>query len=164
MEIAILSDIHDHLHHLRPALADVESADALLCCGDLCSPFVMTELGANFSGPVHVVWGNNDGDRFRLTQTAAGYSHIHLHGEFAELQIDDLRIAAVHFDGMGRALARSPEYDIVCYGHNHQHEVSEVGETIRVNPGEIMGGLEGESTYALLKTTDRRVTLQHVEV
>ena len=44
MQIAILSDIHDNLPALRRALEKCQGADALICCGDLCSPFVAREL------------------------------------------------------------------------------------------------------------------------
>ena len=44
MRIAILSDIHDNLWNLAAAISSVQAADALICCGDLCSPFVIDEL------------------------------------------------------------------------------------------------------------------------
>ena len=60
MKIAILSDIHDNIVALRAALERARGAETVLCCGDLCSPFVVPELGNGFSGPVHVVFGNNE--------------------------------------------------------------------------------------------------------
>src|SRR4051794_4593048 len=66
MLIAILSDIHDNLPKLRAAIDHIQRVDALLCGGDLCSPFIVDEL-ARYPGPVHVVFGNNDADLFRIT-------------------------------------------------------------------------------------------------
>jgi len=68
MKLCILSDIHDELAQLSKALEVAESCDAMLCCGDLCSPFVVHHLGKGFKKPMHVVFGNNDGDLFRMTQ------------------------------------------------------------------------------------------------
>lgn len=71
-KIAILSDSHDHLHHLGPVLDDVrgQEAEVMLHCGDLCAPFVVAELSKGFPGPIHVVEGNNDGDGRLIRQVA----------------------------------------------------------------------------------------------
>ena len=65
MKIAIISDSHDNIWKLDQALAQISRADALIHCGDLCSPFVIKHLGA-WAGnkkTIYIVWGNNDGDR-----------------------------------------------------------------------------------------------------
>jgi len=156
MKIAILSDIHDQIPRLRAALKKLSGVEALLCCGDLCSPFIMKELGQGFTGPLHIVFGNNDGDLYRLTETSKAFPQIRLHGEFVELTLGGKRIAINHFDHLGRALAAGSHYDVVCFGHNHQFEVTRVANTLLINPGEIFGGLTGHSTFVLYDTaTDR---------
>lgn len=137
----MISDIHDHLDHLESALKAARGAQVLLCCGDLCSPFVVDRLGRGFQGDIHVVFGNNDGDRYRIALRAAGFRNITLHGEFAELDIDGRKIALHHFDDVGRALARGGKYDLVCFGHNHRAETQSLDGTVLLNPGEVMGGL-----------------------
>jgi putative phosphoesterase len=149
MSIAILSDIHDHLSNLRRALAAVEESEALICCGDLCSPFVAKELAEGFAGPVHIVFGNNDGDRWRLGMNAQRHPHLHFHGEYAELEFGGRSFAVQHFDSPGRALARGGTFDVVCFGHNHRFEITREGSTLIINPGEVFGGLTGQATCAL---------------
>jgi putative phosphoesterase len=139
MKIAILSDIHDNVWKLAAALQAVREADALICCGDLCSPFVAHQLGRGFPGPIHIVFGNNDGDLFRIANNARRYDHIHLHGELFRGEFDGKRVAANHYDSIGRALAASSEFDVVCYGHNHIYEVARSGRSLAINPGAIMG-------------------------
>ena len=78
MQLAIISDIHDRRDHLAVILSQVTDADALICCGDLCSPFTVVQLGEGFTKPIHVVFGNNDGDLFRITQQASRFSHMTL--------------------------------------------------------------------------------------
>lgn len=154
MQVAIVSDIHDHIPELERILSRVEAADLLLCCGDLCSPFMVGELANGFSGPVHVVFGNNDGDAFRITRAAAERDDFHLQGEMAELELDDergTRVALHHFPEVGRRLAASGAYDLVCFGHSHEWEVLEVGGCVAVNPGEVMGRF-GAPTCALYDT------------
>lgn len=157
MRIALISDIHDHRSKLKKALEGISDADLLICLGDLCSPFIIKDLGEGFSGPIHIVFGNNDGDLFRITQTAKSFSHITLHGEIAELILDGKRIAITHFDTVARMLATSDSFDLICFGHNHTYEVREVGKTLLVNPGEIMGEISGTSSYAVYSTATNSV-------
>lgn len=152
MNIAIISDIHDHIQNLRKALRQLSGADVLICCGDLCSPFIIDELGKGFARQTHVVFGNNDADLFRITMKAQAFEQIRLHGEYFEAEFAGKRFAVNHFDNIGRALAKSPEFDVVCFGHNHRFDISEQGGATLINPGEIMGGLTGRSTFATYDT------------
>jgi len=136
MRIAILSDIHDNLWNLRAAIGHASGAEALICCGDICSPFVMDQL-AEFPGPVHIVFGNNDADLFRITRKAS--DRVRVHGEFLETTLEGCRIAVNHFDNIVRPIALSGQYDLVCFGHNHEFRVMRLGRTMAINPGPIMG-------------------------
>jgi hypothetical protein len=153
MKVAILSDIHDNIWKLEGVLKKLSElrAEALICCGDLCAPFVVSQLAEGFSGAIHIVFGNNDGDAFRITQIASNYPNVTLHGEFAELELDGKRFAITHFPEIGRALAKSGQYDVVCYGHDHRFHLSREGRALLVNPGEVMGRF-GQSTFVLYDT------------
>jgi len=150
MKLAILSDIHDNIWKLETLLAGLE-ADALIFCGDFCAPFTLAQIGEAFAGPVHVVFGNNDGDQFLLAQVALKFPQVTLHGDFAELELDGRKVAVTHYPQVGLALARGGTYDLVCHGHSHERLVEQAGRTLRVNPGEVMGRF-GLSTYALYDT------------
>ena len=139
MHIAVLSDIHDNLWKLDIALASVEGCDEMICCGDLCSPFVIDELARAFSKPIHIVFGNNDADLYRITAKTSRYPNIHLYGEFCELTLGGRRFAVNHFDYIARPIAKSEAYDVVCFGHNHELEVTRYGNTLALNPGTILG-------------------------
>ena len=134
MRIAILSDIHDNVWKLATALEAIQGADALVCCGDLCSPFIVHQMARGFAGPIHIVFGNNDGDLFRITANAQKYAHVRIHGEFFRAELDGRRIAAQHYDNLGRAIAASGEFDLVLFGHNHVFETGRVGRTLMINP------------------------------
>jgi putative phosphoesterase len=139
MRIAVVSDIHDNVWKLAAALDALAGTDALICCGDLCSPFIVHQIARAFTKPVHIVFGNNDGDPFRIAANARNYPHIHVHGEFFRGEFDGRHFAANHFDNIAREIARSGEFDVVCYGHNHVYDVSRLGRTLAINPGAIMG-------------------------
>lgn len=167
MQIAVLSDIHDHVWNLAAALEHVRDCDQLICCGDLCSPFIIDQLGRGFAGPIHVVFGNNDADLFRITGKAPRYPQLRLRGEYFEDTFGACRIAVNHFDSIGLAIARgaSGRFDAVFYGHNHVHRIERFGETLAVNPGSIMGAqfdaearrTDVDPTFVIFSTQDRQV-------
>ncbi|MEM9984474.1 MAG: metallophosphoesterase family protein [Bacteroidota bacterium] len=146
MRIGVISDIHDHIPQLQAALSVLkeEAIDGLICCGDLCSPFVMELLGKGFQGNIHLVFGNNDGDTYRITRTAQQWpERINLHGEIALFSLGGKKIAINHFDAIAKELAASGNFDLVCYGHNHRRSITRFttrGHSVTMlNPGSLMG-------------------------
>jgi len=137
MRLAVISDIHDNLWNLAVAIEQVSAgAEVLICCGDLCSPFVMDVL-ARFPRQVEIVFGNNDADLFRITRKST--ARVRVHGEFFETELGGKKIAVNHFNDLARPMAASGLYDYVLYGHNHEFSVARIGRTLAVNPGPIMG-------------------------
>lgn len=158
MKIALFSDSHDQIAHLEAALAAAGAASAalLLHAGDLCAPFMLDRLGRGFAGPIHVVFGNNDGDGRLLQTIAAKYAHITLHGIYAEINAAEInagaaRLALIHYPEPARRIAQSGEFDLVCYGHNHQKHAERLGRCLLVNPGELLG-MNGAPTWGLYDT------------
>ncbi|MEW6754406.1 MAG: metallophosphoesterase family protein [Candidatus Latescibacterota bacterium] len=154
MKIAICSDIHDNIWVLERALPQMQDAEVLVFCGDFCAPFTLVQLAQGFPGPIHVVWGNNDGDQWLLTRQAARFAHVQLHGEVALLELAGVRLAANHYPEIALGLAAAGKYDLVCYGHDHRARQETVGKTCLLNPGEIMGRF-GTSTFAVYDTRTR---------
>ncbi len=150
MRLLVLSDTHDNIWALDSAMPHLRAADVILHCGDLCSPFVVPRL-AQAGPPVHVVWGNNDGDRRMLARQAAAFPHVHLHGDFADLSLGGWRIALTHYPEIARPLAESGQFALVCYGHDHTAHYRRVGKTHLLNPGEVMG-LMGPRSVAQVDT------------
>lgn len=139
MRIVILSDIHDNVWNLAATLHGCGDAAALICCGDLCSPFVLDQLADGFAGPIHIVFGNNDGDLFRITAKASRRGHVHLHGAFFAGELGGTRVAVNHYPDIARPIAASGLYDVVCCGHNHTYAIEQVGATLLLNPGTLLG-------------------------
>ncbi|HEY61047.1 MAG TPA: metallophosphoesterase [Anaerolineae bacterium] len=151
MHIAIISDTHDNVWKLEKAYPYLKESDAILHCGDIVSPFMIARLAKEIQGiPIHIVWGNNDGDKLALGMAAQKVSDITIHGEFAEFNFNGFKIAINHYPAIGKALAQSQRYNLVCYGHDHTIHDEMIGRTRLVNPGELMG-LNGRSTIAILE-------------
>jgi len=158
MRIAVMSDSHDNLWKLEAAGPTIDSSDAVIHCGDLCSPFMVRRLGQLADGkPVHIVWGNNDGDTFEIGLAGAKSPGVTLHGQLAEIELDGLRVAVNHYPQIARGLAHAGLYDLVCYGHDHQRFEGKVGDCLLLNPGELMG-MKGASTLAHFETATRQLS------
>jgi hypothetical protein len=162
MKIAVISDSHDNIWKLEKALPHLRAADAVIHCGDICSPFMVRVLGDGVGGkPVHIVWGNNDGDVLLISRTAARFPGIQLHGIVAELDLDGVPVAVNHYPVLGRALAATGKYRLVCYGHDHEAHDERVGDCLLLNPGELMG-MNGPSRLAVVDT--RSWTVERIVV
>lgn len=164
MKIAILSDSHDNIWNLEKALTAVNAsgAEALLHCGDLIAPFIVAQLAQAFSGPVHIIEGNNDGDGRLQQEVAAQFPHVTLHGIYAELELGGRKIALIHYPEPARRIAQSGQFDLVCYGHNHRQNWEEIGNCHLVNPGEVMGRY-GAPSWGLYDTSLHRYKFQAIE-
>jgi hypothetical protein len=162
MQIAVISDTHDNIWKLDQAAPHLQQAHAVLHCGDLCAPFVIKKLGEMTGVPVHVVWGNNDGDPFTIAKVAQDYANIHLHGALAEVELGGLKVAVNHYPEIALRLAQSSAYDLVCYGHDHTAHKEQVGDCLLLNPGELMG-LNGRSTFALIDRDSLKTTFVDLE-
>lgn len=155
MKLAIMSDTHDNIWALDKAALLLPEVNALLHCGDLCSPFMIPRLALAAHGkPVHIVWGNNDGDKRLLVTQAQKFEQIQLHGDIAMLAFGGIKIAINHYPEISKALARSGQFDLVCYGHDHTAHSELIGTCLLLNPGEIMG-LHGRRTYVVFDTENQ---------
>jgi len=150
MKVAVISDSHDSISNLKKAvnLAKEKGAEVLFHCGDLISPFMVPILG-EFPGDVHLILGNNRGDVYLLTQNIKKYPNVNFYGEQAFLEVKGFKIAMVHYPKIAYALALTGEYDFVFCGHTHVYEVKEVGNTLVINPGEILGK-EGNPSFVVI--------------
>jgi len=156
MKFGILSDSHDNFWRMEEALPHLQQCGAVLHCGELISPFMVKQLADGLGDiPVHLVWGNNDGDHRAVAELAAKSGSFKLYGELAVLNIEGLRIAINHYPEIGKSLAQSGEYNLVCFGNNHIASLQEINDTVLLNPGEILG-LNGRSTMVLFDLNTRQ--------
>ncbi|MGD9369731.1 MAG: YfcE family phosphodiesterase, partial [Desulfobacteraceae bacterium] len=142
MLIGIFSDVHDNLDNLGKALEifKTRGVEALIFCGDFCSPIPSRAMAGKFDGDIHCVFGNGDGDRFAISNVAhSQYANLKLHGEYAELEFGRVMVAVTHYPFYAKALARTGDYQAVFSGHTHERHEERIGDCLWVNPGEVLG-------------------------
>jgi len=151
MIVALLSDVHDNIWNLERALAQLDGAEVLIFCGDFCAPFSLEIMARSFSGPIHAILGNNDGDLLMLSNVASRAANITLYRLIGKLNLGGKEIAFTHYPELAEELVSSGRYDAVFSGHTHQYSHQRLGRTLWANPGEVMGRY-GEPSYILYDT------------
>ena len=184
MKLGILSDIHCNLNGLNQALAAMESADEVLCLGDIIneSRFSNEAIAALKARGAHVILGNHEevflspaGARAResketdraLVKWLADQPHRR------ELLIGGKKVLMIHstpWEPRGDYIFphndqlerfAEAEADFVLYGHTHAHLVRRVGTVLVVNPGAAgepyYGGDSWRLSCAILDTVTEEV-------
>jgi uncharacterized protein len=158
MKIGIIADTHDNLANIKKAVNvfNKEKIDLLFHAGDFVSPFTAREL-KKIQCPFVGVFGNNDGDKLFLTNQFKEIGPIY--PEPYNTNVDGKKIIMFHKNDVISDLAKSQVYDVIIYGHTHQVDLYKEGKTIVINPGECGGWLTGESTIAILDSTNLNVRI-----
>jgi uncharacterized protein len=156
--IAVMSDSHDNICNMRKAVSIIrdEGAGMIIHCGDFVAPFMLIEL-EKAGIPVHCVFGNNDGDQYLLTRLSlTSLKNITLHGLVGEVDAGGFSVAFTHQGIVGEGLASTAKYNMVCFGHSHVYLEKKQGDTILLNPGELMGK-DGSPGFCLVDTDNKKV-------
>jgi putative phosphoesterase len=172
MIVGIMSDTHDHLPLIDRAVNKLvdEKVELVLHAGDYVSPFVIPHFQP-FKGKFIGVFGNNDGDHEFLKKrfTEVG---LEIRGIFAEIKIDNLRIALLHGGEPGglpgpsellKSLIENECYDVIIHGHVHEAKACRKGKTLIINPGEVCGYLTQKPSVAIWNTKTMDVKIVQLE-
>jgi len=147
MLVGVLADTHDRLPLIDAALKifDGRGVDAVIHAGDIVAPFAAQRL-KQCKGPLHVVYGNNDGERAGLKellpQIGDGPLFVELGG----------RTVLVHHFIDWCSPADIERADIVVTGHTHAVVNRCEDRKLLLNPGECCGWVSGRGTVAILDT------------
>lgn len=166
MKVLVISDIHENFHNLLLALEKGKEygVEQIICLGDLMNSGIAKVLSIQ-DVPSFMVWGNNDGEKVEITQTALRTkSNLSIAVNVYDfMTIGDRKLFLSHYDDLARPMALSGLYDAVFYGHNHKVAHSYVGDTLVVNPGELCAQKSGVATLAIYDTSDNSAEIITLE-
>jgi putative phosphoesterase len=160
MLIGVISDTHDNKKNILKAVNIInrKKVEALIHCGDFCSPFVkiwFDELNSIIKENFYGVFGNNDGDHVFLRQNLGKICKLVENGYELIKEFDGKLVYASHMPKKDtiEALVDSGKFDIVLSGHTHSvvNEKHENG-VLNLNPGECCGYLTGNGTFAIINS------------
>ena len=145
-KIGVISDSHDNMDAIRKAVKFFNENDVsmVIHAGDIVSPFTADEF-KNLKSKMHLIYGNNDGDKLYLKERFKDIGEFHL--DPYSFEINGKKIVVTHIPSIVDALAE--KYDIVIYGHTHEKDLRK-GKSLILNPGESCGYLTGIKSVALL--------------
>ncbi len=158
MKIAILSDSHDNWDNLTKAvqIANQQQCQVLLFAGDLVSPTGISDL-AKFHGQVKVVFGNNEGEKVKITRLIDQTQNITLFNNSYEETLDNIKIFMNHFPRFTQLAVQSQEFDLCIYGHTHQYHCETINNIILLNPGTTSNIRSTEATFAIFNSKTKMV-------
>ncbi|MCP4247807.1 MAG: metallophosphoesterase [bacterium] len=150
MLIGVMSDSHDRLPAIDAALALFarRNVEAVIHAGDIVAPFAARRL-AGISVPLHICYGNNDGERAGLQEVLPQIQDGPL-----RLELDGTTVLVHHFIGWCDD-ADVQAGDVVIAGHTHEVVNDSHGGRLALNPGECCGWVTGRCTVAVLDTRER---------
>ena len=160
MKLAVISDTHDSRDNILKAvsLMNDNNINALIHCGDYCSPFTkrwFDQLKDNIKKNFFGVFGNNDGDHVFLRKNLGQICELIENGYELVKEFDGKKIYVSHMPKQAtiEALATSGKFDIVLSGHTHAVVNKKYDNGVLVvNPGEACGYLSGKATFAIIDT------------
>lgn len=171
MRVAIISDIHNNEVNLKKVLdyCGREKIETIICCGDLASKETLDFLFDNFSGIVHYTFGNMDDEHLRNYEILQNYKNIKVYKKFGETEIDNKKIAFVHYPDVAKELCQTGKYDFVFHGHTHKPWVSSakasadqgLKKCTMLNPGNVAGEIY-PPTFAVWETENNKFDLIRV--
>jgi uncharacterized protein len=146
MRLAVLSDIHDHLEHLRAVLQALRTLrpDALILCGDLTTPKILSQC-RSAAPDVTFCLGNCDQHNAVALRSGALELGIVPWDSVGIYPLDHCEsVAFAHFPHTARAAALSGGHRAVFYGHTHKPaeerlELEQGGRVLLANPGDVQG-------------------------
>lgn len=140
MKIAIISDSHENSSNLEKTIKwlNENKIEILIHCGDVSRIEMLGKMNQDFEGQVHLVWGNCDQGFFdNLDETR--FEKIRFYGEIGEIEVENKKIAWVHYPRVARDMAKQGKYDLIFYGHTHKPWEEKIGECLLLNPGNLAG-------------------------
>ncbi|MDA3815238.1 MAG: YfcE family phosphodiesterase [Patescibacteria group bacterium] len=164
MKIAIISDSHSNEKNLRKLLryCSDKKIETIIHCGDMASLEMMNVLNDNFNGVAHYTFGNADYDDLRDLESQKKYKKTFIYKNHGEVEIEEKKIAFVHFPEIARKLTESGKYDFVFYGHTHQPWEQHFGKCKMLNPGTLAGEIY-LPTFAVWNTKNNKFKLIRVD-
>lgn len=145
MLVGVISDTHDRLPAIDAGLALFKdhNVEAVIHPGDLIAPFAARRM-LRTAGPLHITYGNNDGERKGLkevlSQIVDGPLFVKLGG----------RTILVHHFIDWCEPGDIERADIIITGHTHEVVNRFEGDKLFLNPGEACGWVTGRCTVAVL--------------
>lgn len=112
-----------------------------------------------------MVWWNNDWDKVAITKTSLSKnSNLEISATtFDIFEIDWKKIFLSHYPMLAKPMAKSWDFDVVFYWHNHILNNIKIWNCLVVNPWEISSHKTWKATYAIYDTKKDLVEIKEIK-
>jgi putative phosphoesterase len=167
MRIGIFADTHDHLDHIRRAVAlfNQRGCELVVFAGDLVSTFAIPPL-RKLNCPVVASFGDNEGNR-RGVQAGMSILGPVADPPFGFRAADGTRFLVTHQrELLRRAGSEADSVDgaqIVIYAHTHRPRIErDARGRLWINPGETSGWTYRDPTVVVFDSGTQDAELIHL--
>ncbi len=138
MKLAIVSDSHGAIDRLDTLLANLKKAGVkhLLHGGDF-AVYGVTEIFAKY--PEIKIWiaqGNADVNE-EILDAVRALPNVEMK-EVVQFELEGIKIAASHIEGVAEGALRDQKVDIFIHGHTHRAKAEKRDEKTILNPGALV--------------------------
>jgi len=163
MKIAVISDTHDNLSATEKVIRKIveKKINFIFHLGDIIAPFTLRKIKELYSGKLIAVFGNNDGEKQGLYETAKKLN-FEIHEPPIIYPIKDKKFMLYHIYPQDY-FAEIKGIDFLLFGHWHKVIHVRKENTIFLNPGEVCGYLEGKKTFAIIDLKTKEVEILEIE-
>lgn len=158
MRIGIFADSHDHVDHVRLAVAAFNRADCdlVMFAGDFVSPIVVPPL-RKLNCPVLACFGDNEGNTIGIEGGMRIVGQVG-YPPFGFQAPDGTKILLTHAIESLKGLLDGA--DVVIYSHSHRAGISrDESGRLYINPGEASGWTYRKPSIAILETESLETSL-----
>lgn len=137
MKIAIISDTHDNTPAVVWIIEYLNEHEIPVAFhgGDMINPGVLRRFIEHYQGELHVVFGNNDGEKALITKRANESKNTTCHLDVMIMGLEGKKIFMNHYSDISEPMAKSGEFDLCIGGHDHEYRVIKHGKSLFINPG-----------------------------
>ena len=157
MKIGIMSDTHDNKENILKAIEifNSEKVDKVFHAGDIVS-VNSADLFRALDAEMIITFGNCDLDRSDLRVILNDKAEFY--DEFYDGKIGNKKIFMVHKPNHEDFYSQK-DFDLIIHGHTHRLEMKNLGDSVLINPGEVVGRRTGRATIVIydLDSSERKV-------
>lgn len=167
MEVAVVSDIHDHIQNLEKSIYLIKKmkCGAVIFCGDMNTSFTAERLD-KAGIKIYAVLGNAESDAWGDGALLRNFDMFPPEQEFGEVEMFGRKIAFSHYPKVAKELLSIGYYDAVFFGHTHKVFIEKRDGKILANPGAVCGlvnGKKGIASFLVYDTLNNLLKLQKID-
>lgn len=159
MKVAIIADLHDKVDmwkKINSVLAE-QKVEHLVVAGDISSIKTLDHIVDDYSGYIHVIFGNMDQNLEAMKITAEKYANLTVYGFRADFSINKKRFFISHYEQEVIDQADKQDYDVLCCAHTHEKKQTRTKDYLLINPG-TAGGIFAKPSFAIYDLDNDQLT------